>query len=429
MICDLVKEASSRVGKAPRRVNDAAGRMRAYTDEYNNTSIVVHNAVGNVTQTMSQTKNEHGEVVWKVIRTIFDNRGKVTYCTDEFLDVTGNAVSSGPVFASRTVYDDQGRSVGTQRLEGAIVDIDPVSGETTLIDAGTVQHETASIYDDEGRLYQSVSSTGTINTYEYDSLDRQVATIGHALPLSQVGTSAGQAVPDTATTVSLRSETIYNDDGQVAIQRTNIRQFDTGDIDDSDAQETSYTYDHKDQIIRTTFDDGTFIEAEYDEFGRVIAETNQLGQTRTTQYNDRGQMTSVTLPEIADPLNGGQLTSPSYEYSYDAQGNMVQLTDPLGRDTRFTFDSRGRQLSRTLPLGFGLDGMFGTVDDATADLGFTEHMEYDTKGRMTLQTSFEGVVTEYIYDDAEHGTGRVKENGTTRRTTTTTTVWSKNHRP
>ena len=83
------------------------------------------------------------------------------------------------------------------------------------------------------------------------------------------------------------------------------------------------------------------------------------------------------------------------------------IRDPLGRETRFTYDEQGRQLSRTLPLGYGPDGVLGTDDDDTLPEGdFTEWFEYDDRGRQTLHVSFEGVVTMFVYSEQ---TGRLIE--------------------
>ena len=87
----------------------------------------------------------------------------------------------------------------------------------------------------------------------------------------------------------------------------------------------------------------------------------------------------------------------------------------MGRETWFTFDARNHQLSRTLPLGFGDDGIRGTGDDPVewtassilpADMPFTERMTYDAPGRQHLHISFEGIVTEHVYSDT---TGRLIE--------------------
>lgn len=159
-------------------------------------------------------------------------------------------------------------------------------------------------------------------------------------------------------------------------------------------------------MVKTIYNDESFIETEYDEFSRVISETNQVGQTRTFEYDEHSRLEAVELPDVWDPV-AEEMIAPRYEYGYDDFGNQTLIRDPLGRETRFTFDSHGNQLTRTLPLGFGPDGIEGTGDDATLPEGdFTEHMQYDALGRPKLAVSFEGVVTEFVYDEE---TGRLSE--------------------
>ena len=106
-------------------------------------------------------------------------------------------------------------------------------------------------------------------------------------------------------------------------------------------------------------------------------ETNQLGQVRSFEYDITGRLQSVTLPKLS-----GSTEAAKYLYAYDAEGRQISLVDPLGRETSWEFDAQGRQVARTLPLGSG----------------WTERMEYDALGRQKLSVSFEGVVTEYVYD-------------------------------
>jgi RHS repeat-associated protein len=116
---------------------------------------------------------------------------------------------------------------------------------------------------------------------------------------------------------------------------------------------------------------------------------------------------SVTLPAVPNPAAGGQRQQPVYTYAYDALGNQTLIRDPLGHETRFTYDDQGHELSRTLPLGFGPDGIQGTSDDSNLPEGaFNETFQYDARGRQILHVSFEGVVTRNIYDTQ---TGRLKE--------------------
>ncbi len=209
-----------------------------------------------------------------------------------------------------------------------------------------------------------------------------------------------------------------------------------------------FRYDQFGNVTKTIYADDSYTLVRYDNFQRVTAEMQQVAAsvtavwsdteqsfidsstdqripTKLYEYDSQGRLAAVLLPAVPDP-NDPQASSlrPQYSYAYNEQGNQTLIRDPLGHETRFTFDAQGRQQTRTLPLGFGTDGILGTSDDFpnTLPLGgssnsegrapFTERMEYDARGRMSLQVSFEGIVTEYIYDDdlsSGFATGRMLE--------------------
>jgi RHS repeat-associated protein len=381
---------------------DSLGRALTNTDTYGNQTLTTYDRFGNITQTLTKSRDENGNVVWLVSRTVYDSFGRAYLSTDQYIDATGTSASSGPVRATKTLYNSNGRSFGTQRLSGVVVTLDATSGQTTTTNGGTVLSETRTVYDSKGRVSQTVSETGAVTKYEYDSLGRQTVTIGPMIPLSGVA-GAGPTGTPGATAVALRSETVYDSQGRVWKQRTNIRQYDNGTIDASRVEETIFAYDENGNVTKTTFADGTFVTATYDDLGRKTSDTNQLGLTRSFAYVAQGRLTSVTLPD----LDGNPATTndrATYQYGYDTQGNQTLLVDPLGRETRWTFDDQGRELTRTLPLGFGADGKEGTADDAAVTPGdFTEHFEYDAHGRQILAVSFEGVVTRFVYDDTNGG--------------------------
>ena len=267
-----------------------------------------------------------------------------------------------------------------------------MAGVTTAEAAGVGLWQTETAYDSRGRVARTTAADGEITSYEYDDLGRKVATIGTTVDLG------GQAV-------RARTETIYDAAGRVRTTRANVRQLAGGTIDSSQAQDTTYDYDQDGNLARTTFADGTTIQATYDDLGRKTGETNQLHLTRNFEYDASGRLAAVVLPAVPDPTNNDLPTRPRYEYGYDAQGNQTLIRDPLGHETRFTFDDRGNQLTRTLPLGFGPDGQQGTADDADLPEGnFTESSQYDVRGRVVRMDSFEGVVTTFAYDPA---TGRL----------------------
>ena len=150
-------------------------------------------------------------------------------------------------------------------------------------------------------------------------------------------------------------------------------------------EDTNYFYDAFDNVTQTTFADGSSTSATYDVLGRKTSATDQLGQTTSYTYDCDNRLTSVTLPAVWNPATG-QIQQPVYTYGYDAFGNQTFIQDPLGRQTFFTYDDEGHELTRTLPLGQGTSG------------DWTETFKYDDRGRQTLHISFEGIVTSYGYD-------------------------------
>lgn len=394
---------------------DSSGRVWQTIDNYGRKSQTLFDRFGQTIESRTQSYDESGALVWLTSRSVYDSLGRSLLSTDRYVMPASTELGAGasPAFyATATLYDNQGRSIGSQRISGAVVTITGTAGnQTSAITArGTQLHESKNIYDTRSRVSRSISPTGQIIDFVYDARDRQIATISHPLPAEESG--LGSRYPGKM--VRLRSETEFNSYGQVAIQRTNVIQVEESDgrlvtIDRRDARETQMRYDAEGRLVNTIAADGNSVRSEYDSQGRVVAEINQLGLRRTFEYDTSGRLTAVVLPEVTDPATG-RATQPRYEYGYNAQGNQTLLRDPLGRETRFGFDSLGRQVSRTLPIGFGLDGILGTSDDAAVASGdWTERTTYDERSRVETQVSFEGVVTRFIYDDTVVGGGHLSQ--------------------
>jgi RHS repeat-associated protein len=395
---------------------DNTGRVEFSTDANGLMTSYTYNRFGESIETRSQTYDETGVLVELVTRTVYDEFGRAVVTTDPFVVGDGN---SDPIFASQTVFDDLGRVRRTDRIRNIVVDI--VDGETE-IDAnfpGEIISSTETIYGPTGLVDATIDALGGRTDFEYnDPLNRRTATIGPA-----VVTSAGL--------VRHRSETVYDSKGRVQKETTGIVvNAQTGGIDYSNKNETSFRYDHFGNLVKTTFNDGSFTLNRFDVKGRRLAESTQFGlltnadyvaqwsdsansfavidtsngnavvesiPTRLFTYDDLGRLTSVALP--ADPNNGVN-ERPTYEYGYDGRGNQVLTVDPLDHETHFGFNDLGQQDVRRLPLGFGSDGMLGTGDDTSLPEGeFKEIFSYDDRGRQEVHISFEGVVTKNIYND------------------------------
>jgi YD repeat-containing protein len=346
------------------------------TDQYtlgSSETRTAYNRFGDVIQsatvaTRSVSEGSGTELVWLLSRTLYDSLGRAEYTTDRFElpyiqdaqpGATGSpTAASPPVYATRTIYDDQTRVVQTQRLKDVIVTItDPIENpEAQIQEPGALVSTTQTIYNTKGQVSRSIAADGQITDQQYDSLGRQTTTIGHPVPAESVGLAqhAGYLVRH-------RSQTVYDTQGRVAAQHANIVQVEDAAgnliaIDDSAAQTTSYGYDPLGNRTSTTFTDGSYIIVRYDDFGRQTAEMQQTeglylvdwsaaansfvvtgwdadgdGQpdatqppdaldlgtpvsTRLLEYDTQGRLVAVVLPAVPDPQNDNQLTRPRYEY-------------------------------------------------------------------------------------------------------------------
>jgi len=92
---------------------------------------------------------------------------------------------------------------------------------------------------------------------------------------------------------------------------------------DANGHATTTVYDDAGRVIRTVYHDGSFVAYGYDSLGRKVWQSRQLAAganaaeieaSRTSyEHDDRGQLTAVILPAVADPENGGVMVNPRYE--------------------------------------------------------------------------------------------------------------------
>ncbi|NLS94971.1 MAG: tandem-95 repeat protein, partial [Planctomycetaceae bacterium] len=167
---------------------------------------------------------------------------------------------------------------------------------------------------------------------------------------------------------------------------------------------TAYVYDDDTagdafgELISITYAQGTADEAtvqfEYDGFGNVTAEIDELGRRTEYTYDFAGRFLSVTQP---DPDGEGPLASPVTLYAYDDTAGTVTITDPLGNVTVETYDSARRLVARLLPdpdgegplaspsFSFSYDAS-GNLTSSVDPLGRTTTCQYDALGQL-LQTT------------------------------------------
>ena len=379
---------------------DANGRTTQSIDSFGKLSQTQYDNRGNVVESRSQTIDQSGVPLWMVTRTVFDSRGRTVLSTDPYTVPVGTAqgtLNSPSVYASKTEYDSRGRTLRSVRLTDVVVGIDATSKQTNIVTGGSEVSSTRTEYDAKGRAYKQIGSDGQISITEFDTRSRAVASLG----MHVLATSVGLAARGVNDYVRMRSETIYNSLGQATKSVSNVIEYGTVtngvftkssllvDTDRTNQRITEQVYDAKGQVVKSIAPDGTFTLREYDNFGRVKAEIDQLTNRKDFTYDTSGRLTKVELPAVQNPLNNNVLTRPTYQYEYNSNGQMTKLTDAYNNISNFGFNNLFQSTSRTLPSSL------------------SETFEYDNRGRQTLQVTFEGIRKRTVYDDTSTGGGRV----------------------
>jgi RHS repeat-associated protein len=181
---------------------------------------------------------------------------------------------------------------------------------------------------------------------------------------------------------------------------------------------------------------GTVVDIERDEAGRITQITDPGGFTQDYRYDANGNLRShsdqeefVTrfrydakhnVIEIIDPLNrpalrndydeSGRLVrainadGDSVSYVHDVAGRQEQITDADGFVTVVEFDDYGNAIKITDPLGGVTSNVYdadGNLTATTNAVGETTLLSYDTRGNLVTQTNAIGATVEFVYDGGD----------------------------
>lgn len=247
----------------------------------------------------------------------------------------------------------------------------------------------------EGITYRIDGSSGNLSSAN----DRS----GNQLTFSDAGISTnGSQLVDVQRDSLQRITGIVGPDGngtQYGYQGALLVQF-----VDQESNVTTFGYDQKRRLNDVVDPLGRSIaKTTYSTDGRLLSTTDANG--RTINFPHSGE----TNQQIIEDENGSLTV-----LEFDSQGRIVQETNPLGGVLRREFDSAGRVLVQIDEAGERIVNQYdarGNLVSQTDRNGNTLRLTYDSRDLPTSLTTASGRTTRFRYNDAGLLTARISETG------------------
>jgi len=256
---------------------------------------------------------------------VIDSRGPaIHYQYDDENRITREESRDGSTYDLRYQGDACVHARGTDGFEECNVEIDK-NGRTTRV---TNSHGKVTQYtwNKRGQVHRAISPTGNVTSQVFDEEARPI----------QYGQEDGSTVDhefdDLGRTKTIRTsrgektEFHYDDEHRlVAYEEL---------VNDEVATRVRFTHDEDHNVTSIQFNDEPAWKYDYTSYGEVARITAPSGATTSSFYDERGGILAATNWD-------GQ----SWEYTRDAMGRVLTETDPLGQTLHITYlDEDGRSM-------------------------------------------------------------------------------------
>lgn len=285
--------------------------------------------------------------------------------------------------------DSQGRVREILTCGGiqAVLDYEPVHGRlgtVTLVHGDERRLAVAYGYDDHGQMASVTDANGAVVrrfTYADGLMTSHANALGFVSSYTWATIGGQPRVVATQTSegerwifeydVDARESRVRHADGRSARWRYDAR-FQIVECTDLDGAQ--YRVEYNDAGMPTAFllPGERKVTLEYDEAGRIVAETDPLGRTTRTRYDGN----SLRPVEVTAPDGG------VWQAEYDRQGRRVLGRDPLGRTNRYTYP----------------DGLTSQPDAHVDARGGRKVLAWNRLGQLIAYTDCSGKTTRYAFD-------------------------------
>lgn len=271
----------------------------------------------------------------------------------------------------------------------------PVNDEEDLL------YSTLYEYNASGDCLKITDPLGNSTTFEYDANHQKIAETdaeGHRTTYQYNGNMKliKTTFPDNSTIVNGYD----NEDRLISVT-------------DQMGKVTTTTYDAGGRVVSKQFPDGGTVSYTYDAVGNVLTETNPLGGVTTRTYDAMGNVLTETAPDgsvTEFTYNAMEQMTQKYpydvgtfNYSYSTAGLLTWEEDASGREVYYSYDVYGNKISER--IGYDDEHKTTYTYDAnnnlltvTDRLGNTTSYEYDSCDRCVKVTDALNRSTLFGYD-------------------------------
>ncbi|MEK3795064.1 restriction endonuclease fold toxin [Paenibacillus sp. FSL R7-0204] len=378
------------MGDLTQQIYDKGGRVIQVTGPFGRESKQDYDRAGNVITTYQKSSDNN----YDITRNSYDSRSRLTKSAllVKTADISAGFLP-GAIFDNEYVDRLEAATTYTYSKNDQLLSQSDAKGNTTSFEynynkqllkkTDAMKGSTLYQYDAAGNVLTETNSIGMQTRYEYDALDR---VLRKSLPAADGGLAVTRYIYDlSGNLIREISPNQYKKELDSTNQVLSMKGM-------------SYTYDKMNRRLSTVSPEGTVVEYLeydakgqmskkvdglrysgnigsskgitylYDGLGRLIKETNVLGDSKRYEYDvldhllartdERGNTTSYEVNPDGTPAKIIYADGGIFKYTFDKQGRKTSETNPLGAVTTTSYTSFGKEKVVKDPYGYTVENKY-----------------------------------------------------------------------
>ena len=384
----LVKSKTNQKGKVISYEYDQYGNISKETDALGNSTNYVYNNIGWV---LSKTSPKGTVTTYE-----YDNSGNNTKVTENGIQ-TLNEYNYKNNITKTTNGNANFKTYEYDNAQNLVKVIDEEGYVTTYE------------YDIYGNKIKENRANNASYIYEYDVLNNMTKKTLEQNNISNVLEEISYSYSEGNTTTTTKK---YQDDTNYTTY-VEIKDF-RGNVTQNKKQDAAYTYEFDDagRLISKTNEIGKNITYIYDNLNRVTKKYEEIEENKYKltiyEYDSVGNVIKEKVGKEKVNLNGEATNYIITEYSYDDNNNLILKTNSSSQEFKYTYDSENNKIKEEVKIS---DGKYKTTEYTyNYARKVTSQKEYIEKsslyGNSLTNTELTTLQTTYEYDNLNN---KIKE--------------------